>query len=263
MRVALIIKNEDTYVVSNIIECNTLNDANELKSTFGFDFCTDVSELVAIGNTFDPDTGIIYNQDNARIYPPISPSDQISELEQILNDEGVISTEPYSSDLSYDKKFELKIKEIKLACKKSIYSGYDVDVPDKGILHYSMTEYRQKDLETNFALVSNGASSVYFRDDSKIMIEKYTAEQFIAIYNAINIKMKEDKLRSDGLETLVNNMHLKNQNFDSVTWDFELPEYIQSLIDDAMTDIKTFYTFTIKSLISDNSAVIEIKEATD
>ena len=237
MRAAIIEQTDDgIFVVTNIIEVTDVVGLNDYKNNTGVDIMIDVNYNVSIGNTYDPETGIIYNSDKARVFPPISADDQIADLKQSLVDQGFISFIEYDKLASSKDKYDAKIREVKRCCKKSIEAGYDVEISENEILHFSLTEYRQKDLEDNYFKIRQGAEFVFFRDDSKIMVEKYSAEKFLKVYEVLTNKMFADKVYSDGLETLLTELYTTGLTFDDVIWGTTLPNYIQDVVDDLVAE---------------------------
>ena len=126
-----------------------------------------------------------------------------------------------------------KIQHIKQACEKTIVAGTDADVLGRGMLHYSLTETKQDDIKTLALNIQNGAAGAFWHDDSRLMHEFYTAEQFNQLYQILYAFIITCKITSDGLEQYAADCAANKDidTLDSITWGTELPEYIQIQVD--------------------------------
>lgn len=136
-----------------------------------------------------------------------------------------------SQNLSQKK--ENKTKEIKNSCEENIVKGFDADVLGRGDLHYSLTLTKQNDLKVLMQNILAGAESVLWHDDSKVMHEVYTAEQFKALYEIGYSFMIMCKIYSDGLEQMAVNYWDQNNEDEAlkVVWGSKLSEDIQAIVD--------------------------------
>ena len=127
-----------------------------------------------------------------------------------------------------------KISQIKKFCESVIISGTDADVLGRGMLHYSLTETKQDDIKVLMQNIQNGAEGVLWHDDSRVMHEFYTAEQFTALYQILFAYIITCKITSDGLEQYATDLaNAKDiETLETVTWDTALPEYIQTQVDE-------------------------------
>ena len=127
-----------------------------------------------------------------------------------------------------------KIAEIKKMCESAIVAGVDADVLDRGLLHYSLTQTKQDDIKVLMTNIQNGTTAVLWHDDSRVMHEIYTADQFTELYNIIFEHIITCKITSDGLEQYATDL-AEAEDIDtliSINWDTELPDYIQEQVDE-------------------------------
>lgn len=126
-----------------------------------------------------------------------------------------------------------KIQEIKKSCEETIVSGFDADVLGRGKLHYSLTLTKQDDLKVLYQNIQAGAQSVLWHDDSRVMHEEYTAEQFLTLWNIGYSFMIMCKIYSDGLEQTAENMFdAKDQEgIENLHWGYELSDDVQAVVD--------------------------------
>lgn len=127
-----------------------------------------------------------------------------------------------------------KISEIKKSCESAIVSGTNADVLGRGELHYSLTSTKQDDIKVLMSNIQNGATSVLWHDDSRVMHEVYTAEQFTLLYNIVYTHIITCKITSDGLEQYATDL-ASTQEVDklkAITWETTLPDYIQIQVDE-------------------------------
>ena len=235
MRAALITVNTDdnTPYVENVMEISSEDAIDEVKAAFGYDYVILVDENVSVGCKYDPANGVVYNTAGVRVFPSTSADEEIAAVRTYLIENGYmeLSSDEYAA-LDYDEKYKYKIAQIKKACESVIIAGTDADVLGAGELHYSLTEIKQRDISTLYAAVQAGAEYVLWHDDSRVMHEKYTAEQFTNLYNILYNFTVSCKIRSDGLEQYVINLYESEGDFDNITWDTELPDEIQDVVDE-------------------------------
>lgn len=130
-----------------------------------------------------------------------------------------------------------KQAEIKALCETMITNGFDADVLGRGPLHYSLTQVKQEDLKVLYAQVEAGAQTVLWHDDSRVMHETYTAEQFLALYQRGMAYIVGCKIRSDGLEQYIIDLFGAG-DIDAamaVAWDTKLPDSLQAEVDRQVT----------------------------
>lgn len=129
---------------------------------------------------------------------------------------------------------DTKCQEIKKSCESAIISGTDADVLGRGLLHYSLTETKQDDIKVLMQNIQNGAEGVLWHDDSRVMHEIYTAEQFTALYQILFAYIITCKITSDGLEQYIKDSAENGdiELVESITWGTTLPEYIQTQVDE-------------------------------
>ena len=127
-----------------------------------------------------------------------------------------------------------KILEIKKSCESAIIAGTDADVLGRGLLHYSLTQTKQDDIKVLMSNIINGATSVLWHDDSRVMHEVYTAEQFTVLYNIVFTYIITCKITSDGLEQYATDLaNAKDvDKLEAITWETVLPDYIQTQVDE-------------------------------
>lgn len=127
-----------------------------------------------------------------------------------------------------------KISQIKKSCESAIISGTDADVLGRGLLHYSLTETKQDDIKVLMQSIQNGTEGVLWHDDSRVMHEIYTAEQFTALYQILFAYIITCKITSDGLEQYIKDSAENGdiELVESITWGTTLPEYIQTQVDE-------------------------------
>lgn len=128
---------------------------------------------------------------------------------------------------------------IKQWCHDKIVEGISIDLgltDENGNpldeLHYTLSEKNQTDMRDLVNMIAAGAARVTWRDDSRVTHMVYTAEQFMALYQAATVFILKCRFHSDGLEALLFR-YTDNQidDIQSLTWDTELPEDIQSQMD--------------------------------
>ena len=148
-----------------------------------------------------------------------------SEIIEVPEDEKAIR--------DIDDNLKTKISQIKNWCKNAIVGGTDADVLGRGMLHYTLTETQQADIKVLMANIQNGAEAVLWHDDSRVMHEVYTAEQFTALYAVIFSYIIRCKIYSDGLEQLAINLAEATDpnGLDAIYWGQELPEDINTEVE--------------------------------
>lgn len=128
---------------------------------------------------------------------------------------------------------------IKQWCHDKIVEGITIDLGLKdesgnplGQLHYTLSEKNQTDMRDLVNMIAAGTTQVTWRDDSRVTHMVYTAEQFMALYQAATVFILKCRFHSDGLEALLFR-YTDNQidDIQSITWDTELPEDIQNQMD--------------------------------
>lgn len=122
---------------------------------------------------------------------------------------------------------------IKAACAEAITGGFDADVLGRGMLHYTLTEIQQRDLQTQYAAVQAGATEALWHDSSRVTHEVYTAAQFTALFQTGYAYIISCKIRSDWLEQLAHDLADADKLSEAaaVDWDTELPEGYQTQCD--------------------------------
>ena len=107
----------------------------------------------------------------------------------------------------YNQLINYKINEIKSCCDEIITTGFYCNVLDTGNLHYTLDQHKQDEMKRLYQNIINGNSAyVLWRDDSKIMCENYTAEQFLNLYKQALIHILTQKIYLDGLEQYINDL---------------------------------------------------------
>lgn len=153
----------------------------------------------------------------------------------VLDDEGnLIDITPVDPpEAPIEEIVASKLAEIKKFCEANIIAGTDADVLDRGMLHYSLTETKQDDIKSLALNIQNGAEGVLWHDDSRVMHEFYTAEQFMQLYKVLYAYIITCKITSDGFEQYAVDCANNNDidTLKSITWGTELPEYIQIQVD--------------------------------
>ena len=141
-------------------------------------------------------------------------------------------------ELPIDIVRENKRKYIKDWCYRIIVSGIDYDCGLKnedgtarGVLHYSLSTKNQTDMRDLASMISNGRTSVTWRDDSRVSHEIYTAAQFLALYAACTQFILKCRFKSDALETMLDS-YTTSEAIDALTWDTEIPAEVQAHIDE-------------------------------
>lgn len=122
---------------------------------------------------------------------------------------------------------------IKAACAAAIIGGFDADVLGRGLLHYTLTEIQQRDLQTQYAAIVAGATSALWHDSSRVTHEVYTAAQFTALFQAGYSYIISCKIRSDWLEQLAHDLADAGKLTEAaaVGWATALPESYQTQCD--------------------------------
>ena len=119
---------------------------------------------------------------------------------------------------------------IKAACAVAIIGGFDADVLGRGLLHYTLPEIQQRDLQTQYAAIQDGATSALWHDSSRVTHEVYTAAQFTALFQVGYSYIISCKIRSDWLEQLAHDLADagKLSEAAAVDWATVLPESYQT-----------------------------------
>ncbi|WP_369284020.1 hypothetical protein [Oscillibacter sp. GMB15532] len=119
---------------------------------------------------------------------------------------------------------------IKAACAEAIIGGFDADALGRGMLHYTLTQIQQRDLQTQYVAIQAGATEVLWRDSSRVTHEVYTAAQFTALFQTGYAYIISCKIRSDWLEQLVHDLADADKLTEAtkVGWDTTLPEDYQT-----------------------------------
>ncbi|WP_312942897.1 hypothetical protein [Oscillibacter sp.] len=122
---------------------------------------------------------------------------------------------------------------IKAACAEAITGGFDADVLGRGMLHYTLTEIQQRDLQTQYAAVQSGATGVFWHDTSRVTHEVYTATQFTELFQRGYAYIISCKIRSDWLEQLAHDLADADKLTEAaaVDWNTPLPEDYQTQCD--------------------------------
>ncbi|WP_293009541.1 MULTISPECIES: hypothetical protein [unclassified Oscillibacter] len=122
---------------------------------------------------------------------------------------------------------------IKAACAEAITGGFDADVLGRGMLHYTLTEIQQRDLQTQYAAVRAGATEALWHDSSRVTHEVYTTTQFMELFQTGYAYIISCKIRSDWLEQLAHDLADADKLTEAaaVDWDTELPEAYQTQCD--------------------------------
>lgn len=144
-----------------------------------------------------------------------------------------IDGELVPAPVDIDKLVSIKCEEIKSSCDTVIASGTDADVLGRGLLHYSLTNTKQDDIKVLMLNVQNGAEGVLWHDDSRVMHEFYTAEQFTALYQILFTYIITCKITADGLQQYILDLakEEKIEEIKNVSWETVLPDYIQEIVD--------------------------------
>ena len=181
-----------------------------------------------------PDTK--FNEDADYVIP--DDSELATKFKQYTPNVKVITDEEgnvidVQQDIPVEQLLADKQKEIKAACEATIIAGTDADVLGRGPLHYSLTNTKQDDIKTLALSIQNGAEGAFWHDDSRVMHEFYTAEQFMQLYQILYAFIITCKITSDGLEQYAIDC-VTNNDLDTLAtigWGTVLPEYIQTQVD--------------------------------
>jgi|GEM_PF-6964847 len=80
MNVAIIFKQDDTYIVDNMIVVSNTTVAEQMRTALGADYAIPVGIEVEVGNIYDPTTGVFTNADGERVYPPLSTEEELAAV---------------------------------------------------------------------------------------------------------------------------------------------------------------------------------------
>lgn len=160
----------------------------------------------------------------------------------IWGDSPTISYPSYGEEYSIEDIRKNKQIEIKQMCHDKIVEGISIDLglvddmgQPMGELHYSLTELNQTDMRDLVSMISQGATQVTWRDDSRVSHMIYTSEQFLSLYKASTEYILRCRFHSDGLEELLYRYtEDEKELIEALDWDTELPEDIQGQIHDLL-----------------------------
>lgn len=184
-------------------------------------------EFVQIGDTVD--AGIYYQA--MGFVDLVIEHETVTEL--TVNEEAY---QAYLAGITGPAVEEIKAERsttIKAACAEAITGGFDADVLGRGMMHYTLTEIQQRDLQTQYAAVQAGATEALWHDSSRVTHEVYTATQFMELFQRGYAYIISCKIRSDWLEQLAHDLADADKLTEAaaVDWNTVLPEEYQMQCD--------------------------------
>lgn len=282
--VASIIKKDDKFIVKAIDEFESLNYIDDMRVIMKVDYLIVVDDKVHVGDTYDPETDNFINPEGIIVFNSMTDTKRIELIERKLNEPEPVE-EFDINKLSRDEQYEYIIKQIKADCERVILTGFNCYCPIKPpasvdinneeemakfkasrkLLHYSLSLNKQKDLENTIMHIRRTKESdrdvVFWRDDSRVMLEKYSVEEFIALYNFLTGMITTCKIRSDGLEQYVTDKYNAGEDFIDINWNTKLPDDIISSMSEQINVLtrsrKAEYYLNHMSTINYKKGIIE------
>ena len=146
----------------------------------------------------------------------------------------------------------------KYDCMDYIYRGFDDDAKGE-MLHYTLSEQHQKDMEAIMAVVDE-KPIIYWRDNSRVMYEEYTQDEFKHLHKSAQIYKTINKIYSDGLEDYILSVYADGQGdidlLHTLKWGVELPEAIRAEVDTQVMAIERIDAETLRKFKEDRGIEI-------
>jgi uncharacterized protein YkvS len=163
------------------------------------------------------------------------------EVYQKLLD-GIISPADYEYivgepplDVPIDVLVQNKIAQVKLECQNKIYAGFTSTAKYGTPKHYTLKDYEQSNLQALMLNIMNGATTVPWRDDSTVICDIWTVDEFRQLYSDGNTFTINQRYKSDVIELYLRQETLSADEVASVSLDMTLPQAYQDILVDKLT----------------------------
>lgn len=164
-------------------------------------------------------------EDYTTLYRTVDDGFQLSNNGSVyVEPEPVPEPEPYEPTLEELK--QQKINEVSDACKETIYSGVDVELPTGTTEHFSLKEEDQINLFGKQAQITAGITQLEYHQDGH-PCRYYTVEEMTAIITAAMQFVSYHTTYCNSLYTWINSVEDK-EDLQEITYGVSIPVEYQS-----------------------------------
>lgn len=164
-------------------------------------------------------------EDYTTLYRVIDNGFQLSNDGSVyIEPEPSLEPEPYEPTLEELK--QQKINEVSSACKETIYSGVDVELPTGATEHFSLKEEDQINLFGKQAQITAGVTQLEYHQDGH-PCRYYTVEEMTAIITAAMQFVSYHTTYCNSLYTWINSVENK-EDLGKIVYGIEIPVQYQS-----------------------------------
>lgn len=164
-------------------------------------------------------------EDYTTLYRVIDNGFQLSNDGSVyIEPEPSLEPEPYEPTLEELK--QQKINEVSSACKETIYSGVDVELPTGTTEHFSLKEEDQINLFGKQAQITAGITQLEYHQDGH-PCRYYTVEEMTAIITAAMQFVSYHTTYCNSLYTWINSVENK-EDLGKIVYGIEIPVQYQS-----------------------------------
>lgn len=164
-------------------------------------------------------------EDYTTLYRTVDDGFQLSNNGSVyVEPEPIPDLEPYEPTL--DEMKQQKINEVSAACKETIYSGVDVELPTGSTEHFSLKEEDQINLFGKQAQITAGVTQLEYHQDGH-PCRYYTVEEMTAIITAAMQFVSYHTTYCNSLYTWINSVEDK-EDLQKITYGASIPIEYQS-----------------------------------
>lgn len=164
-------------------------------------------------------------EDYTTLYRTVDDGFQLSNNGSVyVEPEPIPDPEPYEPTL--DEMKQQKINEVSAACKETIYSGVDVELPTGSTEHFSLKEEDQINLFGKQAQITAGVRQLEYHQDGH-PCRYYTVEEMTAIIAAAMQFVSYHTTYCNSLYTWINSVEDK-EDLQKITYGASIPIEYQS-----------------------------------
>ena len=145
------------------------------------------------------------------------------EQDEPIQDE---SEENEETDITIDYVKDSKINEMKTNCNKIITNGFDVQLSDNQLHHFSLTVQDQLNLITSSQMVSNGVETIPYHADGETC-KYYTSEDMKSVISKANLFKTYHVSYFNSLKTYINSLRSMDK-IASISYGSDIPKKYQS-----------------------------------
>lgn len=123
---------------------------------------------------------------------------------------------------------DVKIKELSLACNKAITAGFDLELSDGELHHFSMSLEDQANLNTASMQILGGDEEIPYHADGE-EYKMYSSEDMVAVIGAANQHKLKELAYFGCLKAWVNGL-VRIKSIQEIEYGSELPKKYQSAL---------------------------------